>query len=137
VIVNTINLYDNNDNIKIDIIEENESDYVINSDKNNLSIVFGNILKNAIQAIGKKENGHIEFRITDNGGRYRIEISDNGCGIGEEEKKKIFMPNFTTKSSGMGVGLSIVYDILETLGGNITFESEVGKGTIFTINIKK
>jgi nitrogen fixation/metabolism regulation signal transduction histidine kinase len=137
VIVNTINLYDNNDNIKIDIIEENESDYVINSDKNNLSIVFGNILKNAIQAIGKKENGLIEFRITDNGGRYRIEISDNGCGIGEEEKKKIFMPNFTTKSSGMGVGLSIVYDILETLGGNITFESEVGKGTTFFVEIKK
>jgi nitrogen fixation/metabolism regulation signal transduction histidine kinase len=137
VIVNTINLYDNNDNIKIDIIEENESDYVINSDKNNLSIVFGNILKNAIQAIGKKEDGRIEFRITDNGGRYRIEISDNGCGIGEEEKKKIFMPNFTTKSSGMGVGLSIVYDILETLGGNITFESEVGKGTTFFVEIKK
>lgn len=136
VIVNTINLYNNNDNIKIDIIEENESDYVINSDKNNLSIVFGNILKNAIQAIGKKENGRIEFRITDNGGRYRIEISDNGCGIGEEEKKKIFMPNFTTKSSGMGVGLSIVYDILETLGGNITFESEVGKGTTFIVGIQ-
>ena len=137
VIVNTINLYDNNDNIKIDIIEENESDYVINSDKNNLSIVFGNILKNAIQAIGKKENGRIEFRIADNGGKYKIEISDNGCGIGEEEKKKIFMPNFTTKSSGMGVGLSIVYDILETLGGEIRFESEVGKGTTFFVEIKK
>ena len=136
MIVNTINLYNNNDNIKIDIIEENESDYVINSDKNNLSIVFGNILKNAIQAIGKKENGRIEFRITDNGGRYRIEISDNGCGIGEEEKKKIFMPNFTTKSSGMGVGLSIVYDILQTLGDNITFESEVGKGTTFIVEIQ-
>ena len=136
MIVNTINLYNNNDNIKIDIIEENESDYVINSDKNNLSIVFGNILKNAIQAIGKKENGRIEFRITDNGGRYRIEISDNGCGIGEEEKKKIFMPNFTTKSSGMGVGLSIVYDILQTLGDNITFEGEVGKGTTFIVEIQ-
>ena len=47
------------------------------------------------------------------------------------------MPNFTTKSSGMGVGLSIVYDILETLGGNISFESETGKGTTFIIEIKK
>ena len=53
------------------------------------------------------------------------------------KKKKIFMPNFTTKSSGMGVGLSIVYDILETLDGKINFESEVGKGTTFIINIKK
>ena len=68
---------------------------------------------------------------------YDIEISDNGCGIKDEEKKKIFMPNFTTKSSGMGVGLSIVYDILETLESTISFESEVGKGTIFRINIKK
>lgn len=135
IIINTINLYDNNDNIKIDFIEENESDYIINSDKNNLSIVFGNILKNAIQAIGKKEGGRITFKIKDLGGRYKIEISDNGCGIGEEEKKKIFMPNFTTKSSGMGVGLSIVYDILETLGGEIRFESEVGKGTTFVIGI--
>ena len=137
IIINTINLYDNNDNIKIDFIEENESDYIINSDKNNLSIVFGNILKNAIQAIGKKEGGIITFNIKDLGGRYKIEISDNGCGIGEEEKKKIFMPNFTTKSSGMGVGLSIVYDILETLGGEIRFESEVGKGTTFFVEVQR
>ena len=47
------------------------------------------------------------------------------------------MPNFTTKSSGMGVGLSIVYDILETLESDINFESELGKGTVFKINIKK
>ena len=79
---------------------------------------------------------YISARLYDNR-EISIRISDNGCGIKEEEKKKIFMPNFTTKSSGMGVGLSIVYDILETLGGNISFESEVGKGSIFSINIKK
>ena len=69
--------------------------------------------------------------------KFIIKIKDNGCGIGEEEKKKIFMPNFTTKSSGMGIGLSIVYDIIETLGGSINFESEIGKGTTFIIEIKK
>ena len=137
LIINTINLYDNQQNIRFAFIEENESDYIINSDKNNLSIVFGNIIKNAIQAIGKKEDGNIIIKIKDIDEFYNVEITDNGCGIREEEKKKIFMPNFTTKSSGMGVGLSIVYDILETLGGNISFESEVGKGSIFSINIKK
>ena len=137
LILNTINLYDNNQNINIVFQEENESDYIINSDKNNLSIVFGNIIKNAIQAIGKKEDGNILIKIKDIKKYYNIEISDNGCGIREEEKKKIFMPNFTTKSSGMGVGLSIVYDILETLESDISFESEVGVGTIFRINIKK
>lgn len=137
IIKDTIVLYDNNENIKIDFIEESESDYQINSDKNNLSIVFGNIIKNAIQAIGKRENGHIKIQIKESINKYLIEINDNGCGIKEEEKKKIFMPNFTTKSSGMGVGLSIVYDILETLDGTIKFESEAGKGTTFFIEIKK
>ena len=137
LIINTINLYDNNPNINIVLEEENESDYIIQSDKNNLSIVFGNIIKNAIQAIGKKEDGNILIKINDVNKYYHIDIIDNGCGIREEEKKKIFMPNFTTKSSGMGVGLSIVYDILETLDSDISFESEVGKGTTFKINIKK
>ena len=137
LIVNTINLYDNNPNIDIVLKEENDSDYIIDSDRNNLSIVFGNIIKNAIQAIGKKDDGNITITIKDIKEFYNIEISDNGCGIGEEAKKKIFMPNFTTKSSGMGVGLSIVYDILETLNSDISFESEVGVGTIFRINIKK
>lgn len=137
LLLNTINLYDNNENINIELIEENESNYIINSDKNNLNIVFGNILKNAIQAIGKRTDGQITIKIKDANEYYNIEISDNGCGIKDEEKKKIFMPNFTTKSSGMGVGLSIVYDILETLGGNISFESEVNIGSIFKINIKK
>ena len=137
LIINTINLYDNHQNIRFAFVEKNGSDYIINSDKNNLSIVFGNIIKNAIQAIGKKEDGNITIKIKDSVEFYNVEISDNGCGIREEEKKKIFMPNFTTKSSGMGVGLSIVYDILETLGGSISFESEVGKGSIFSIIIKK
>ena len=137
LILNTINLYDNNENIKIKLVVENESDFNINSDKNNLGIVFGNIIKNAIQAIGKNDNGEILIKINDWENSFNISISDNGCGIAEEEKKKIFMPNFTTKSSGMGVGLSIVYDILETLDGKINFESEVGKGTTFIINIKK
>ena len=78
---------------------------------------------------------NIEIKNLDVKEFYNIEIRDNGCGIGEEAKKKIFMPNFTTKSSGMGVGLSIVYDILETLNSDISFESEVGVGTIFRINI--
>lgn len=137
LIINSIYLYDNHQNIKFEFIEENESDYIINSDKNNLNIVFGNIIKNAIQAINKKEDGKIVIKIKDVKEYFNVEISDNGCGIKEEEKRKIFMPNFTTKSSGMGIGLSIVYDILETLEGNISFESEVGEGTTFKINIKK
>lgn len=137
LLINTINIYDNEPNITFDLIEENESDFIIKSDKNNLSIVFGNIIKNAIQAIGKKNDGNIKISINDSGDKYIINISDNGCGIRPEEQKKIFLPNFTTKSSGMGVGLSIVYHILESLESNISFVSEVGKGTVFKIELKK
>jgi signal transduction histidine kinase len=118
-------------------LDEVQEDLMVYADESMMTQVLTNLLKNAIQAIGKKEDGNITIKIKDSVEFYNVEISDNGCGIREEEKKKIFMPNFTTKSSGMGVGLSIVYDILETLGGSISFESEVGKGSIFSIIIKK
>ena len=53
----------------------------------------------------------------------------------EEDKKKIFLPNFTTKSSGMGVGLSVAHDIIERMGGTIRFKSDEGIGTVFRIDI--
>ena len=132
---NTIKLYDIEENIAISLIFYEKEDWTIYADKNNLGRVIGNIIKNAIQAIGNKENGHIELTLNRLGERYQIIISDNGCGIKDEDKAKIFFPNFTTKSSGMGVGLSVSKDIIQALGGNITFTSEVGKGTIFTIDL--
>ena len=69
--------------------------------------------------------------------KYVIRITDNGKGISKKERAKIFMPNFTTKSSGMGVGLSIVYNIIQASNGRITFESEVGVGTTFIIELFK
>ena len=107
---------------------------MIFADRNNLGRVFGNIIKNAIQAIGAK-NGSIEVALCRVGERYRVKITDNGCGIKEDDKKKVFFPNFTTKSSGMGVGLSVSHDIIQSIGGSITFNSEEGKGTVFTIDI--
>ena len=132
---NTIKLYDIEENIAISLILNEKEDWTIYADKNNLGRVIGNIIKNAIQAIGNKENGLIELTLNRLGERYQIIISDNGCGIMDEDKAKIFFPNFTTKSSGMGVGLSVSKDIIQALGGNITFTSEVGKGTIFTIDL--
>ena len=115
------------------IYNENE-DWSLFADKNNLGRVFGNIIKNGIQAIGN-EIGHIEVIISRLGEKYRIQISDNGCGIKEDDKKKVFFPNFTTKSSGMGVGLSVSHDIIQGMGGSITFSSKEGIGTVFTIDI--
>ena len=130
----TIKLYDVEKNISISLIYNENDDWSIFADKNNLGRVFGNIIKNGIQAIGS-EVGHIEVILNRLGEKYRIKISDNGCGIKDEDKKKVFFPNFTTKSSGMGVGLSVSRDIIQGMGGSITFASKEGIGTVFTIDI--
>ena len=64
-----------------------------------------------------------------------ITISDNGTGIPEDLQKKLFTPNFTTKSSGMGLGLSIVKKYVESAKGRIWFESEADKGTVFYVEL--
>ena len=131
---NTIKLYNVQNNISISLIFNDKDDWTIFADKNNLGRVFGNIIKNAIQAIGK-ETGHIEVILSKLEEKYRIKITDNGCGIKEKDQAKIFFPNFTTKSSGMGVGLSVSQDIIQSMGGNISFSSKEGIGTVFTIYI--
>ncbi len=66
-----------------------------------------------------------------------IIVIDNGIGISEENAPKVFEPKFTTKSSGMGLGLAMVKNIVETYKGNITFTSAVGKGTVFKLSFPK
>ena len=131
----TINLYNVKNNINITLSYNENDDCSLFADKNNLGRVIGNIIKNAIQAIGNKSDGRIDLTLNKLGERYKIDIADNGCGIKDEDKAKIFFPNFTTKSSGMGVGLSVSKDIVQAMGGDITFTSKVGKGTVFTIDI--
>ena len=130
----TIKLYDVEKNITISLSYNEKDAWTLYADKNNLSRVFGNIIKNAIQAIGI-EQGLIKVILSNLEKKYQIKISDNGCGIKDDDKNKVFFPNFTTKSSGMGVGLSVSQDIVQRMGGSITFESEVGKGTVFIIDI--
>jgi len=69
--------------------------------------------------------------------QVEIIVSDNGIGISEENKPKIFEPKFTTKTSGMGLGLAMVKNIVETYNGNITFTSEIEKGTTFRVSFPK
>jgi len=64
-----------------------------------------------------------------------ITVEDNGIGISEENKDKVFEPKFTTKTSGMGLGLAMMKKIMETYGGEITFTSQEGDGAIFKVLI--
>jgi signal transduction histidine kinase len=67
--------------------------------------------------------------------RVRICIQDNGCGISEAVKEKIFVPNFTTKENGSGIGLAVARRGIESAGGAIWFETKEGDGTTFCIEL--
>lgn len=105
------------------------------ADPKNLSRAFNNLIKNAIQATANKDDGLVEVILNQQDNFFQVIVRDNGVGIPETEKGKIFLPNFTTKSSGMGVGLSIVRHIISLSKGEITFETEVGKGTSFYVRL--
>ncbi len=94
-----------------------------------------NIIKNAMQAINH-ENGEIKIKTEEDiSGDVLVHIADNGEGIPEHLMQKIFEPYFTTRKSGTGLGLVIVYKIIKELGGDIRLRSKEGKGTIFTIKL--
>jgi len=112
-------------------------DIQANLDKMQIIRVITNLVKNAIQATEKIENPKIEVKIFNENGGVVITVSDNGKGILEDVKHKVFEPRFTTKSSGMGLGLPMIKNIIEAYGGTISFTSQVEKGTEFTVTLPK
>lgn len=108
---------------------------VVNADPEQLLRVYNNLLKNALQAIPSSRAGKITIAVNSYAGMVQIDITDNGAGISRSDNENIFKPNFTTKSSGMGLGLSISKAIIENMGGSIYFTSEENKGTTFTVKI--
>ncbi len=129
----TIDLFIRSENAKI--VSNIAENIWINADKDQLKRVFNNLIKNAIQAIPESKEGRIEITLTEENKFALIGVSDNGTGIPEENYKKVFVPNFSTKNSGMGLGLAISRKIIETAGGSIHFESEVNKGTTFEVKL--
>lgn len=108
------------------------SDIIITGDEKQLSQVFLNLLKNSIQALEGESNGQVEvtLEVTD---KLYIRITDNGKGIPVELQEKIFVPFFTTKTEGMGIGLSLCRQIIKKHGGDF-YLSESRKGnTTFVI----
>ena len=134
---NVVNLYNNAENITFSYDFDPTKDYTFNGDKTHLNSAVSNIIKNATQAIGNKPEGRVEVSLEAQDTVFVIKVKDNGKGIKEEDKKMIFLPNFTTKSGGSGVGLSLTYNIVQSAGGNITFESQEGEGAEFVINLPK
>jgi two-component system, NtrC family, nitrogen regulation sensor histidine kinase NtrY len=134
-IVNAVDLYKNAE--EAEIVFENKCTSVprVFADKEQLIRVFNNLIKNAIQAIPENTKGLVRIVLSKEEKYYLVSISDNGQGISEEVLDKIFMPNFTTKTGGMGLGLAMVKNIVETIGGRISFETKNREGTTFYVSL--
>ena len=117
------------------IIERNfpEQSLFVEIDPEKLQQVLLNLLMNGIQAI--EQNGKISVSIKSTDNFAEIRIADNGRGIEPEHLKNIFTPFFTTKEQGTGLGLAIVKKIVDLHEGEISVQSELGKGTEFLIKI--
>ncbi|MFI5164442.1 MAG: sensor histidine kinase, partial [Bacteroidia bacterium] len=134
ILENAISLFKNSSDTEIDFSSE-VAEATIYADKEQLLRVFNNLLKNAIQAIPENIQGKIQISISKKNENFIVKIKDNGTGINEEQVNKIFTPNFTTKSGGMGLGLAMVKSIVETFNGKIWFETARGIGTTFFVSI--
>lgn len=122
-------LADRNIQLMISVYPE---DLTITADKNMVEQVLINLLRNAIQAFDEQENKLIDIKASVNEkSRPGISVKDNGTGIDPEAMEKIFIPFFTTKKSGSGIGLSLSRQIMRQHQGTLTVKSTVGKGTEF------
>ncbi len=135
IVLNSISLYSDLANPKIKFTNETASDCYVLADKDQLLRVFNNLIKNAIQAIPEGILGEIDIRLKKEDDSFIFSIKDNGLGIAKEVHNKIFVPNFTTKTAGMGLGLAMVKNIVESVEGKIWFESKVDEGSIFFVTL--
>jgi len=106
-------------------------------DRDQLNRIVTNLVKNAIQAIPEDRIPNIEVELSDQAQHIYINVKDNGSGIEDAIGEKIFEPKFTTKSSGMGLGLPMIKNIIEAYKGEITYKTNLGKGTIFSVSFPK
>ncbi|MCG9792053.1 HAMP domain-containing histidine kinase [Flavobacterium algicola] len=119
------------------IIFNAESPVIISKiDRTQLIRIITNLVKNAIQSIPEdQENKTVIVGIKSENDKVLITVKDFGIGIKPEDSARVFEPKFTTKSSGMGLGLSIIKNIIENYKGTIIFESTYGEGTRFTVSL--
>jgi two-component system nitrogen regulation sensor histidine kinase NtrY len=108
---------------------------MVNADKTQMNRLFTNLFTNAVEACREKKNCRIEVNEQKEAGHIIISIRDNGEGIAPEMQERIFVPNFTTKSSGTGLGLAMCKGIVEQARGDIWFETKQGSGTTFFVKL--
>ena len=133
VLMNSVAIFHDYSNVEILFKNESTHEPLVFADKEQLLRVFNNLIKNAIQSIPEDKKGLIEIVLTNEKNQISISIADNGTGISDDVVDKIFVPNFTTKTAGMGLGLAMVKNIVETANGRIWFETKNTTGTTFHV----
>lgn len=137
ILKTSTDLFAKESNVSMEYTEPENSQLMVFADKDQLIRVFTNLLKNAIQAIPENKQGVISVSVSGTNKDYIVAVQDNGSGIPVEKQSKIFVPYFTTKSFGTGLGLAMVKNIIQTANGNIWFETEENVGTIFYVQLPK
>jgi signal transduction histidine kinase len=119
------------------IVFNSNKEYVISKiDRTQLIRIITNLVKNAIQSIpDEQEEKKVLVSVNEVENDVVITVEDNGIGIESNNIEHVFEPKFTTKTSGMGLGLGIIKNIIENYKGTITFETELGKGTTFFVSL--
>ena len=134
IIQQATDVFTNTRNADIQIINNTGTEIIVLGDKDQLLRTFNNLFKNAIEAARPGVECVIKVRLFNSSEKIFLEVEDNGKGIAESLKSKIFVPNFTTKSSGTGLGLAFVKQAVENAGGTIEFKSQDNVGTIFYLS---
>jgi len=130
IITQAVNIFKQTENFEIQYRPYDKPVYIL-ADKDQILRSFNNLLKNSIEAIPADRKGIVEITYTVKPGEVFIQIKDNGNGIPEVLRERIFAPNFTTKSSGTGLGLALVKNAVTYAGGTISFDTVMGQGTVF------
>ncbi|MTI21260.1 HAMP domain-containing histidine kinase [Fulvivirga sp. RKSG066] len=133
VIRKSVNLHSATKHVKINLDVHDEHVYTL-GDEQLMGRIISNIIINAVQASEEEKTIDITLNVSDNR-RLLLEIKDDGPGIDESIRGKVFLPNFSTKETGSGIGLAIAKHGVEHAGGKIWFETEDGNGTSFYIEL--
>jgi len=114
-----------------------DTDLVAMVDGPRLRQVFTNVMKNALEATERRPDGRVEVRLYPRGAAAVVEVADNGVGMRPEDRERIFLPFFTTKPAGTGLGMAIVKKVMDLHGGDIEIDTAPGRGTTVRLVIPR
>jgi two-component system, NtrC family, nitrogen regulation sensor histidine kinase NtrY len=135
VVQETLELFRNREKGTVSFEDESKAEKLpVMGDDQLFGRVISNLIINGIQSVEEGVGPVVNVILKEKNRKVVLEIKDNGKGIPDELKDKIFLPNFSTKSEGSGLGLAIAKRGVETAGGNIWFETEIGKGSSFFLS---